>query len=169
MSLVRSDWFRSLILWDTQSRKQVVAEILEIQYTFSHYIAQKMEAKWISWLIQGYTDSDQDSHLLIPNSMRRHYFPVLGSARWAFLGVKKDKWEFPLRICGLRIWHCLCEDAGSIPGLAQWFGDLALLQAVGLICRYCSDPVWLWLWHRLQLQLWFDLWPRNFHMLQVWP
>ena len=24
----------------------------------------------------------------------------------------------------------VCEDAGSIPGLSQWVGDLALLQAV---------------------------------------
>ena len=26
--------------------------------------------------------------------------------------------------------HCLCEAAGSIPGLAQWAEDTALLQAV---------------------------------------
>ena len=27
----------------------------------------------------------------------------------------------------------------------------------------------LHLWHRSQLQLRFNPWPRNFHMLQVWP
>ena len=43
------------------------------------------------------------------------------------------------------------EEAGSIPVLAQWVKDLALMQ----------------LWCRLQLQLPFDPWPQNFHMLQV--
>ena len=37
--------------------------------------------------------------------------------------------------------------------MVQWVKALALLQ----------------LWHRLQLQLTFDPWPRNFHILQVWP
>ena len=39
------------------------------------------------------------------------------------------------------------------PSPAQWVKDLALLQLGG----------------RLQPQLGFDLWPRNFHMLWVWP
>ena len=46
------------------------------------------------------------------------------------------------------------EDAGSIPGLlAHWVGDTELL----------------WLWRRLQLQLHFDPWPGNIHILQVQP
>ena len=34
-------------------------------------------------------------------------------------------------------------------------------------CRCSSDLVSLWLWCRPQLQLQFDPWPRNLHMLQT--
>ena len=35
--------------------------------------------------------------------------------------------ELLLRLSGLRTWRCLCEEAGSIPGLAHWVKDLTLL------------------------------------------
>ena len=47
---------------------------------------------------------------------------------------------------------CLCGGTGSNSGLAQWVKDLAFSQ----------------LWRRLQLQLGFDLWLRNFHLPWAW-
>ena len=40
------------------------------------------------------------------------------------------------------------EDAGLIPGLAQWIKDLTLAVSSGVGCRHGSDPelLWLWLW-----------------------
>ena len=35
----------------------------------------------------------------------------------------------PFWLSGLRSQHCLCEVVGSIPGLAWWVKDPALLQA----------------------------------------
>ena len=43
------------------------------------------------------------------------------------------------------------EDAGSLPGLAQWVEDLASGTAVscGVGRRFGSDLALLWLWRRL--------------------
>ena len=36
---------------------------------------------------------------------------------------------FPLWLSGLRTWHSVHEEVSSFPGLAQWFKNLAVLQA----------------------------------------
>ena len=53
--------------------------------------------------------------------------------------------EFPRWCSRLRIWLCHYFSVGWIPSLAQWV-------------KY---PV-------LQLWLWFNFWPRNFHTLWMW-
>ena len=57
---------------------------------------------------------------------------------------------------GLRTWHHLCEDVGSIPGLTQWVKDLAASCSVGCSCS--SDPVLLWLWLAAAALIWFLAW-----------
>ena len=67
--------------------------------------------------------------------------------------------EFLLWPRSLRTQHCFCSglghcwSRGSISGPVQWLKDLALPR----------------LWHRSELQLGFDPWPRNLHMPQVCP
>ena len=40
------------------------------------------------------------------------------------------------------------EDAGSIPGLAQWVKGSSVAVSCGVGRRCSSDLVLLWLWHR---------------------
>ena len=40
------------------------------------------------------------------------------------------------------------EVVGSIPGLAQWVGGLALAVSCGVGCRRGSDPALLWILRR---------------------
>ena len=55
------------------------------------------------------------------------------------------------------------EDVGSIPGLTQWVKDLAFPWASDRIPCCCGCGID---WH---LQLQFDPYPWNTHLLQMWP
>ena len=50
--------------------------------------------------------------------------------------IKKD--EFLLWLSRLRTQHCVCEDAGLIPGLTQWIKDL-VYRAVVYACSCSSN------------------------------
>ena len=59
------------------------------------------------------------------------------------------------------------EDAGSIPGLAQWVKGSGIAVNCGGGHRHSSDPVWLWCRPAAVAPIRPLAW--NFHMLQVQP
>ena len=58
------------------------------------------------------------------------------------------------------------EDAGSIPGLAQWVkgSNMAVSCSIGHGCHSDMVLLWLWLWHRPAAIALIWPWPRNFHV-----
>ena len=79
-----------------------------------------------------------------------------------FSPLKKEHcWEFPLWWRGTNP-TSIHENAGSVPGLAQWVGGSGVAMSCGVGCRHSSDPALLWLCCRVAATALF--WPGNFHL-----
>ena len=66
--------------------------------------------------------------------MFRRWIGVTAASSTELHPEKELKWEFPLGLGGLRTKPSLREDAGWIPGLAQWVKDLVLAVSCSVGC-----------------------------------
>ena len=86
-----------------------------------------------------------------------------------FLGIKSSPVGVPIVAQWLTNPSRNHGVAGSIPGLAQWVRDLALPWAVVYVADVARIPSCCGCGVGRWLQLWFNRWPGNLHMLRERP
>lgn len=75
----------------------------------------------------------------------------------------------PMWLHELRILCCFQDDSGSIPGLTPWVKYRHCCKMQNRLQMQLPDLVLLWVWHRPQVQLWFNPWLGNFQIPWVQP
>ena len=115
----------------------------------------------------------EESSYVLASGLKKiyHIFPMESCALWHTSLRISDVGErvlrnFPLWLSRGRTWPSIHEDAGLIAGLSglrSW--RCWKLQSRSQI--ELGSCIAKWLWCRPQLQLGFNSWPGNFHMLQV--
>ena len=105
--------------------------------------------------------------------------PVLLPTSCSCMWIGKRIFQFHSRVKRKKSWSSCCgameinptrnhEVAGSIPGLAHWVKDLALIRAVDVGSRHSSDLAWLWCRPAVVAPIRPLAWEQS-HMPWVWP
>ena len=98
--------------------------------------------------------------------INRDEFKTIGSAQNTWMNI----WILGVPVVAQQVKNptSICEDADSIPGLAQWLKVSCVAVSCSVGHGLGSDVLLLWLRTRQRLQLGLDPSPGNFHMPQVW-